>query len=37
MQNQNGKRLTNPLGIEDQELKIDLVTVIFMLIGAIKD
>ena len=35
MQNQNGKRLTNPLGIEDQELKIDLVTVIFMLIGAI--
>ena len=34
MENQNDKRLTNPVGKEDQELKIELSTIMFMLIGA---
>ncbi len=35
MQNQNDKRLTNPVGKEDQELKIDFGTIVFMIVGAI--
>lgn len=35
MQDHSSKRLKNPLGKEDQELKIDLGTVIFIIIGGI--
>jgi len=34
MQNQNDKRLTNPVGKEDQELRIEFGTIVFMIVGA---